>query len=100
MHRLWKDEKSNRRNMTPKQRFKKGEITFREMLLETGRGAVALTKNQIQENKYLAIVKRSRKWALLKARIDGFDVDNSSYLDGDQDEGSRIDNMKGYSEKL
>ena len=82
-----------------RQRVKNGEITFREALLKVGRGAVALTKNQIEENKYLAIAERSWKWALLKARIDGFDVDNSSYLDGDQDEGSRIENMKGYSER-
>ena len=84
-----------------RQKVKDGEMTFREALLEVGKKAkkaiTDLGHLQTSTELYMALSERSKRWALLKARIDGFDVDNSPYLDGDKDEGSRIENMKGYN---
>ena len=39
------------------------------------------------------------KWEMLKAQKEGFDMDNSPYLDGDQDEGSKIENQTNYNKR-
>jgi len=36
------------------------------------------------------------KWRLLKGRQEGQDIDNSPYLDGDEDKGAREENMQVY----
>ena len=39
----------------------------------------------------------NNRYGLLQARKDGVDVDNSAYLDGDEDEGARIENNQRYN---
>jgi len=39
---------------------------------------------------------KNTKWGKLQARAEGFDMDNDPYLDGDQDEGSRIENATAH----
>lgn len=39
---------------------------------------------------------KNTKWGKLQGRAEGYDIDNDSYLDGDQDEGSRIENATAH----
>ncbi|HEC65367.1 hypothetical protein LCGC14_1473690 [marine sediment metagenome] len=70
---------------TPKQRYKKGEITFNQMLKEI----LARTFSTFTPPK---------KWALLKAQKEGVDLDNCPYLDGDEDEYGLIEQQERLKE--
>lgn len=43
-------------------------------------------------------IEPKNKWQKLNARKEGQDFDNDPYLDGDEDEGSKQDNLKAYEE--
>ncbi len=45
-------------------------------------------------------VPKNTKWGKLQGRAEGFDIDNDSYLDGDQDEGSKIENYSSHAKAI
>jgi|TARA_Y100000310_G_scaffold202203_2_gene202335 hypothetical protein len=56
-----------------------------------------LSENRTADNQTKPEDYPSGKWGKLKARKEGHPVDNDPYLDGEEDEGARQEDMKRHN---